>query len=100
VRSVSSTPGSSVPRPVRLLLVTDSLEIGGAERHVVDLALALWREGYNVTVACSVAGPLSEPLEREGVPVRTLLKRLVKRRVSVAYASRLRKQTKATSREG
>ncbi len=78
-------------RPVRLLLVVDSLEVGGAERHVVDLAVALAREGYEVTVACSIAGGLSEPLEEANVPVRQLLDKLVKRRVSVAFARELRR---------
>jgi len=81
------TPSGSV----RLLLVVDSLEVGGAERHVVDLALALHRKGYGVEVACSVTGGLSEPLERAGVPVWPLTRRLVKRRVSVAYARGIRK---------
>jgi glycosyltransferase involved in cell wall biosynthesis len=72
--------------PLWLLLVVDSLEVGGAERHVVDLATALHRKGYRVEVACSVAGELSEPLEAAGVPVWPLMGRLVKRRASVAYA--------------
>jgi glycosyltransferase involved in cell wall biosynthesis len=78
-------------RPLRLLLVVDSLEVGGAERHVVDLASALHRKGYGVEVACSVAGGLSKPLEEAGVPVRPLTGRLVKRRVSAAYARGIRK---------
>lgn len=82
-------PGSPA-QPVRLLLVTDSLDVGGAERHVVDLALTLDREGHEVTVACSVSGPLAEPLEMRGVPVRALLGRMIKRRVSVPYALKLR----------
>jgi glycosyltransferase involved in cell wall biosynthesis len=73
-------------RPLRLLLAVDSLEVGGAERHVVDLALALRRKGHEVVVACSVAGSLAEPFEAAGVTVRPLTRRLVKRRVSVAYA--------------
>jgi glycosyltransferase involved in cell wall biosynthesis len=77
--------------PIRLLLVVDSLEVGGAERQVVDLAIALRRNGYGVTVACSVAGDLSGVLEEAGVPVRPLLGRLAKRRLSLAYARRLRR---------
>ena len=76
--------------PIRLLLVVDSLDVGGAERHVTDLALALRREGHEVEVACSVAGPLSPRLESAGVPVRPLVGDLVKRRASVAYARNLR----------
>jgi glycosyltransferase involved in cell wall biosynthesis len=77
--------------PIRLLLVVDSLEVGGAERQVVDLAVALRRNGYEVVVACSIAGDLSAALEEAGIPVRPLLRRLVKRRLSPAYAWRLRR---------
>jgi glycosyltransferase involved in cell wall biosynthesis len=80
--------------PIRLLLVVDSLEMGGAERQVVDLAVALRRKGYGITVACSVAGELADALERADVPVRPLLKRLVKRHLSLAYAWRLRRSLK------
>jgi glycosyltransferase involved in cell wall biosynthesis len=73
------------------LLVVDALEVGGAERHVVDLAVMLAREGYGVMVACSVAGGLSEALGEANVPVRPLLDKLVKRRVSVAFARELRR---------
>lgn len=84
-------PGPGAPaRPGRLLLALDSLDVGGAERHVVDLALALRRGGYEVTVACSVTGSLSGPLEKAGVQVRPLMDRLVKRRVSPRYARKLR----------
>jgi L-malate glycosyltransferase len=82
------------PRPVRLLLVLDSLEVGGAERQVVDLAFALRRKGYRITVASSVAGDLSGALEEAGVPVRPLLRRMAKRRLSLAYAWRLRRLLK------
>jgi glycosyltransferase involved in cell wall biosynthesis len=77
--------------PIRLLLVVDSLEMGGAERQVVDLAVALQHKGYEVAVACSVAGELSAALEEAGIPVRPLLRRLVKRRLSPVYAWRLRR---------
>jgi glycosyltransferase involved in cell wall biosynthesis len=77
-----------------LLLVVDSLEVGGAERHVVDLAVALSRKEFEVTVACSVAGDLSESLEEANVPVRSLLDQLVKRRVSAAYGRELRRLAK------
>jgi glycosyltransferase involved in cell wall biosynthesis len=88
----SLRPTTGTPSwPPRLLLAVDSLEVGGAERHVVDLALALHRKGYGVEVACSVAGGLSEPLEAAGVPVWPLTGRLVKRRVSPAYARGIRR---------
>lgn len=71
--------------------MVDSLEVGGAERHVVDLAAALRRKGHEVAVACSVAGELSGALDGTNVQVRPLLGRLVKRRVSATYARRLRR---------
>jgi glycosyltransferase involved in cell wall biosynthesis len=77
------------------LLVTDSLDVGGAERYVVDLAVALRGKGYEVAVACSVAGALSDPLDRSKIPVRPLLRRLVKRRTSMAFAWKLRRLLKA-----
>ncbi|MEW6636779.1 MAG: glycosyltransferase family 4 protein [Actinomycetota bacterium] len=80
---------SAEPRPLRLLLVVDSLGVGGTERHVVDLAISLSREGYAVTVACSVAGPFAESLAASGIPVEALVGRLVKRRVSPTYVRRL-----------
>jgi len=76
---------------VRLLLVVDSLETGGAERQVVDLAVTLRRKDYEITVACSVAGEFSDVLGDAGIPVHPLLRRLVKRRLSAAYAWRLRR---------
>src|SRR5215207_5011088 len=82
---------SSSSRLVRVLLVVDALEVGGAERHVVDLASALHRKGYEVEVACSITDGLSKPLEEAGVPVRPLTRRLVKRRVSLAYTRGIRK---------
>ena len=87
LRPATVTPA----QPPRVLLVVDSLEVGGAERHVVDLASALHRKGYEVEVACSIADGLSKPLEEAGVPVRPLARRLVKRRVSLAYARGIRK---------
>ena len=77
--------------PIRPLLVVDSLDVGGAERHVADLALALGHGGHGPEVACSVAGPFSARLDGAGVPVRPLVGRLVKRRASAAYAHRLRR---------
>ncbi len=85
-------PAAAVPRPPRrVLLVVDSLDLGGAERHVADLALSLAAQGDDITVACSVAGPLASPLEERGVTVRPLVGRLVKRRTSGRFALALRR---------
>ncbi len=42
-------------------------------------------------VACSIGGPLTSDLEQAGVPLRCLTRRLVKRRLSLVYAWRLRR---------
>ena len=76
---------------MRLLLVIDSLDTGGCERHTVDLALALHRGGHEVAIACSVGGPLATVLGGECVPCYALMKRLVKRRVSLFFGWKLRK---------
>ncbi len=75
---------------MRILQVTDSLDIGGGERHVVDLAAALWRRGHDVSVVSSTGGALASELKETGVPARHLLNRLAKRRMSLAYAWKLR----------
>jgi len=88
---------------LRVLLVVDSLDGGGAERHVVGLAVELARRGHQVTVACSVVaggrGPahadLVAALTRAGVPVVALTRRLAKRRVSPAFARGLRRLVRA-----
>lgn len=77
--------------PGRLLLVVDSLDLGGAERHVAGLAAALRRRGYDVVVACSTRGALAPSLEREGLPVLSMTRRLAKRRFSPAFARGLRR---------
>jgi glycosyltransferase involved in cell wall biosynthesis len=70
-------------------MVTDSLQPGGAERHVVDLATALARRGHDVTIACSTGGALQRDAEIGGVRVEPLMDKLVKRRYSAAFARRL-----------
>jgi glycosyltransferase involved in cell wall biosynthesis len=78
------------PELSRILMVVDSLEVGGGEQQVADIAVALRQRGYAVTVACSTGGMLSQMLAQQNVPVRILMNRLVKRRVSIGYALRLR----------
>lgn len=75
--------------PMRLLLVVDSLNVGGAERHVVSLASALVQRGHRVTLACSVEGALAPLAEQAGVLVRPLLRHLVKRRFSPTFVGKL-----------
>jgi glycosyltransferase involved in cell wall biosynthesis len=41
---------------ISLLLVADSLNVGGAERHVVSLASAIAQQGYRVTLVANQLG--------------------------------------------
>jgi glycosyltransferase involved in cell wall biosynthesis len=85
-----TTEASHQPlRPMRLLLVADSLNVGGAERHVVSLASALVRRGHSVTLACSVEGALASLAEQAGVLVQPLLRHLAKRRFSPTFVWKL-----------
>ena len=81
--------GTVVPLPV--LLVIDSLDGGGTERYVVDLAVAVRRRGWPVHVACSAGGVRARDLADAGVPVSVLLDELVKHRVSGRYERALRR---------
>lgn len=74
-----------------MLQVVDSLDPGGAERHVVDLAAELVRRGHHVELATSVGGALAGELEQQAVPWTPLMETLVKRRVSLEFAARLRR---------
>jgi glycosyltransferase involved in cell wall biosynthesis len=81
---------SAPVRPLPVLFVIDSLDGGGAERYVVDLACALRRRGWPVEVACSTGGVRAGALREADVPVHVLCKALVKRRISVTYGHALR----------
>jgi glycosyltransferase involved in cell wall biosynthesis len=57
--------------PGRVLYVIGSLAVGGAERHVVAVASALQRRGWQTTVfALSLQGPLLSALKEAGVTVK------------------------------
>ncbi len=60
---------------MKILELVNSLEIGGAEKMVVDLSQALAAEGHTVTVAClRRAGPLARHLEQSRIEVLELCK--------------------------
>ncbi|MGY1681169.1 glycosyltransferase family 4 protein [Geodermatophilus sp. SYSU D01176] len=90
LRTPGSAPSTGPTPPLPVLLAVDSLDGGGAERCVVDLALALQRRGWPVHVACSVGGARAGVLADAGVPVSVLLDEPVTRRVSGRYERALR----------
>jgi glycosyltransferase involved in cell wall biosynthesis len=73
------------------VFVIDSLQCGGAERHVVDLGQVLTDRGHSVTVACSVGGHFQSAGERAGVKVVPVCSKLAKRRFSATFARRVRR---------
>lgn len=61
---------------VTVLYVIWSLQMGGAERVVFDLARSLDRKRFRPVVAClNFKGALAAPLEAEGIPVYALDKK-------------------------
>jgi glycosyltransferase involved in cell wall biosynthesis len=73
------------------LFVIDSLQCGGAERHVIDVGRALTDRGHSVTVACSVGGHFQAAAEGAGMKVVPLCGKLAKRRFGPAFAWRVRR---------
>lgn len=66
---------TSVSRPLRVLHLVETLEIGGTENQAVQTALRQAAAGYDVTVGClRQEGPLLQALQEAGVPVREFRK--------------------------
>ena len=60
-------------RKVNVLLLTTGLGIGGAEIVVRDLARALDRTGFGVSICClKVLGPIGRELQAEGIDISVL----------------------------
>jgi len=70
-----------------ILMVADSMAIGGAERHVIGLSAHLVRAGHDVRLLCSAGGPLLCDAVDAGIEVRLLGEQLVKRRVSKEFTT-------------
>jgi glycosyltransferase involved in cell wall biosynthesis len=67
---------ASTPPRASVLYVIWSLQAGGAERVVADLARSVDRERFRPLVCClNFKGQLAAPLEAEGIPVHVLDKR-------------------------
>ncbi len=86
---------SSAREDLRILLVVDSLDHGGAEAQVVGLSSALARLGHRPEIACSVEGALASAARAEGIQVHPLMSHLVKRTASVGYGRVLRSFVRA-----
>jgi len=57
---------------LRVTQIIGNVAVGGAERHVLDLTLALCERGADVEVICPRPGPLLERLEAHGLSTRCL----------------------------
>src|SRR5579859_100082 len=89
--SVTAPEGIDPLSRVHIMLVADSLDAGGAERHVVDLAIALQGQQHQVTVACSSLGAFEGTLRDTGIEMAVAAPCRTKRRVSAVYALGLRR---------
>lgn len=76
---------------MRVLLVVDDLDIGGAQRQVVGLARALAERGNTVALACTTGGntAAAASLKESGVRVEVLGHRHVTKRFSPGFAARI-----------
>ena len=73
----------------RVLAVIDSLEVGGAQRHLLTLAQALRAYEFELTVATCGEQPMAHLFAEAGVPVRTLTAPSIAGRFSSAFTERL-----------
>ncbi len=61
--------------PLRVVLLTDSDEFAGTERHMLDLARGLTTLGVGVTLACPFPAKLEDAARRERLPTVAIPKR-------------------------
>jgi len=59
-------------RKINILYLITTLEIGGTERQILELAKCLDREKYKITICCFQGGPLVEVARKEGIRVEVL----------------------------
>jgi glycosyltransferase involved in cell wall biosynthesis len=59
-------------KPIHILQIVDSLEVGGAENLVFELTRKLTADGFRVTVCCCESGSLADELTRMGLRVEHL----------------------------
>lgn len=75
-----------VAGPVRVLHVIDTLDIGGAQRHLLSLAGSMSRRGYRCIIATSGRPVLAVP---EGVEVVSLSPRSISHRLPLRFSASL-----------
>ena len=74
--SLSAADQPRRDRRLRVLHLVDTLNVGGTECQVTQLALHMQRFGFDITVGCLRAeGPLLRVLQRAGIPVVEFRKR-------------------------
>ena len=70
-------------RPIRLLTLINTLEVGGTEMRLVELARRLPRDRYETHVACMVGAGAYEPrLRKANVPIHEYAPAQVKNAVA------------------
>ena len=72
--STAPIPSANRARPVkgsiRVFHLVDTLNVGGTENQLVQMALRMRQIGHRITVGCLRAeGPLLQVLQRAGIPV-------------------------------
>jgi glycosyltransferase involved in cell wall biosynthesis len=68
-----ATAGAPTPRRIRVLFIIGTLDVGGSETQLAELAARLDRASFEVTVCVmKTGGALAAPLAARGVRVETL----------------------------
>ena len=66
------TPGGGIDQPAKILFLIGSLDVGGSETQLVELASRLNRDRFDVLVCAMTGGPLEARLRTLGVRVYVL----------------------------
>lgn len=78
-----------MPR-IRIVYVIGTLDVGGTEGQLVELASGLDRTRFAATVCClSGAGPLEQVLRARGIDVHVMAFRGIRRSLSIAFVREL-----------
>lgn len=84
MRAITKNNGST-----SILAVIDSLEVGGAQRHLLAVAAGAREAGYSLVVATSGDEPLADAFHALDIPVVSLRHRSIKHRLSPSFMLRL-----------
>ena len=81
--------------PLRILFLTPTLGIGGAEKLIVTYATGMQRRGHHVAVAFGLVDPLASPLRNAGIEAVKLSPRGLKPTTLLEWVWQFRKMVRS-----